>query len=150
MMSQGSIATPHAFATDNTASFAEVERILTSFYKASLAKELDSREEALRIKVGASTPRPNPWISGSFYLVTAIVLVVLLLAAARLVTWWALPMVILAACWVSQSLGHYSFDTTAASLKKAFARSCWPRFVNYLYCELFSFPSTPEDRKWND
>lgn len=94
MMSMGTNATPHRFATDSQASFTEVERILKA-YKASLAKELDSREAALRVTVAKSTPPPNPWVSGSFYLAVTVVLLTLLLVISTTVPWWAFPLVVL-------------------------------------------------------
>ena len=94
IMSLGTSATPHGFATDGQASFAEVERVLKA-YKATLAKELDGREEALRVRVAKGAPRPNPWVSGSFYLAVAVVLLTLLLVISRTVPWWAFPLVIL-------------------------------------------------------
>ena len=53
----------------------------------------------------AATRGNNPWGSGSFYLVAAVVVIVVLLVVAKLLSIWALPLVIIGAILVISIVG---------------------------------------------
>jgi hypothetical protein len=118
-MSMGSSATPHQFATDERASFAEVIRVLEE-YRASLVEGLDDREEDLRIKVAKSSARHNPWVSGSFYLVVLLALLTLLAVISTQVPWWVVPLVILGGLFGVSIIGAFQLRQDGALSEKGF------------------------------
>ena len=52
-------------------------------------------EPAMRPSKSTTPPANNPWISGSFYLFTAVVVFALLMAAGKVLSPWWLPVLIL-------------------------------------------------------
>jgi predicted membrane channel-forming protein YqfA (hemolysin III family) len=77
-----------------------------------LAKQVIARREAAKIR--------SPWVSGSFYLAAAVVIVVLLLAVGRVVSFWALPVVVVGALLLVMIVGAYQMRQDARLSEKGF------------------------------
>src|SRR6266404_6760994 len=71
------------------------------------ASEVEKVSRALLSDVHASRPRPSPWLSGSFYLLSAIVVVAILLVAARLLPVLVLPGVFISSVILLAVIGAF-------------------------------------------
>jgi Flp pilus assembly protein TadB len=77
-----------------------------------LAKQAIARGQAAQMR--------SPWVSGSFYLAAAIVIVVLLLVVGRVLTFWALPVVVVGALLLVMIVGAYQMRQDARLSEKGF------------------------------
>ena len=71
------------------------------------AAEVEKVSRALLADVHASRPRPSPWLSGCFYLLSAMVVVAILLVAARLLPVLVLPCVFIGSVILLEVIGAF-------------------------------------------
>ncbi len=62
------------------------------------------------IPMPASTPRPNPWINGSFYLAAFVVVLAVIAAVTSIVPWYSIPAVIIAAILALTIIGAFTLQ----------------------------------------
>ena len=71
------------------------------------AAEVERVSRALLSDVHASRPRPSPWLSGSFYLLSAVVVIAILLVAAHLLPAFVLPCVFISSVILLAVIGAF-------------------------------------------
>jgi hypothetical protein len=106
------------------------------------ANEVQSVSEALLNNMSKKEKSPfvrNPWISGSFYLATAVVLIVLLLVVARSVDLLILPVVIVGAMLTIAIIGAFQLRQDKSLSEK-----------NFLSLMFLTFTQLPFLRKKED
>ena len=72
-----------------------------------LYEDVKPKKGDIMVTIETSTKHNNPWISGSFYLFTAVVILAILAAICKMLNIWVLPVIILGGLLLITVIGAF-------------------------------------------